>query len=506
MNVADSETSLDSFYNSMVLAYRNNHFSSLETRIKTLKSLRAKFLENSDELLEALHSDLHRSSKQSILVEFSVIVNEIDELIHELPSLMKPTKIRRTAALATTKVRLLPMPVGPVLVIAPFNFPLQLALLPVISALAAGNPVMLRMSTACPATAHAVARLLSVLPQTQACCAHLPRENTLLSRPWGRVMFTGSPNTARYIMRECAATLTPVTLELGGSNPFVICPSAPLTHAAERLVFAKFINAGQMCIAPNYCIVVGDRERYDSIVREVCDTVKEVYTDRPETSPHFCRMARASACPDTRTTVSRALEQGANLVLGSLDGIDEGSRYIPPLVLTDVTAQHDIIQNEVFAPVLPLLHVESFEQAMEVVLSDSPFGSCFQAKPLASMVFTQNKAEARQFCEQVPSGATCVNTAVMQAAARDCPFGGIGESGMGGYHGKRSFEEFTHRKPVLSSFSRLTASVERSLLLPPYPGVSLKRLRMASIRLPHPLQLGAGAVVVAGLVWWGLRK
>jgi aldehyde dehydrogenase (NAD+) len=363
--------------------------------------------------------------------------------------------------LKPARARIERQPVGVVGVISPWNYPVQLALAPVAGALAAGNRVLVKMPEGTPRTSALFARLVAGRfdPAVLSVVTGGPEVGrAFVALPFDHLLFTGSTAVGRQVMRAAAENLTPVTLELGGKSPAIVDCTADVRVAARRIAWGKFVNAGQTCVAPDHVLVHRDVE--SRLVDELVKAVRDFYGDDPSTSADYGRVV------DDRhwRRLRGLLDAGgyASVVCGG--GGDEATRYLAPTILTGVDRDAAVMGEEIFGPILPVLAVDDTEDAIEFVRSGD--------KPLALYVFG-NDAVAERVLEATSSGGACVNATLLHLAVPELPFGGVGESGSGAYHGRTGFDTFSHRKSVLQRPTRPDPSV----MYPPYTRLKDRLLR-----------------------------
>lgn len=417
----------------------------LRKRVRRLHALRAMLTENEAAFEAALWSDLHKSRAEAQLAEISVTVAEINHALRHLRRWSRPRRGSLPPALRPGRARLMSEPLGVVLVIAPWNYPVQLLLDPLVGVLAAGNGAVLKPSELAPSTSALMARLVPrYFPDgaVRVVEGGVPETTELLAQKYDHIVFTGSGTVGRIVMRAAAEHLTPVTLELGGKSPVWFDDDAHLQAAARRLAWAKFTNAGQTCVAPDY--VMTTPERVPALVTALRAAINELWGEDVQ------------GCPDYGRIVN---ERQFDRLVGMLDGVDVAlgggrdrtERYLAPTVVTlpnsgtcpvlGPDAEHPLLREEIFEPILPILPVASAEQAVEAVNRWD--------KPLALYVFTSSARTRRLFERRTSSGAVVHNAGLIHVAASDLPFGGVGPSGMGAYHGIHSWRSFSHLKPVL---------------------------------------------------------
>ena len=410
-------------------------------RAASLRALRAMITDNESAIEAALWADLHKGAGEAQLTEISVVLAEIN---HALRHLRRWTRARRgpvPLALWPARARLVPEPLGVVLVIAPWNYPLQLLLDPLAGVLAAGNTAVLKPSELAPQTSALIARLVpAYFPDgaVRVVEGGVAETTELLAQRFDHIVFTGSGAVGRVVLRAAAEHLTPVTLELGGKSPAWVDDDAHLDQAARRLVWAKFTNAGQTCVAPDY--VMTTPGRVPALVEALRRAISDLWGDDPRASRDYGRVVN-----ERQFDRLVALLDGADVVIGGEH--DRAERYVAPTVVVSAgravgpDAADPLLREEIFGPVLPIVAVESAEQAVEVVNNWD--------KPLALYVFTSSARTRRLFEQRTSSGAVVHDAGLIHVAATGLPFGGVGASGMGGYHGPYSWRAFSHLKPVL---------------------------------------------------------
>lgn len=439
-----------------------------EWRVAQLRALRSLLVDHEDEIAEALHDDLGKSATESWITETGFVVREIDHTLRHLRAWTSPRRVGVPLSLAPGRATLVREPLGVVLVIAPWNYPVQLCLAPLVGALAAGNAVVIKPSEVAPATSAVLARLL---PQhLDASAVHVveggvPETTALLAERFDHIFYTGNGAVGRIVLEAAARHLTPVTLELGGKSPAYVADDADLEVTARRLVWGKFTNAGQTCVAPDY--VIASRSTLRALKPLLAQAIREAFGDDPLESPDYGRIV--SRRHFERLT---ALVDPARVVIGGRS--DEASRYLAPTVV-EVADPDDprelVMREEIFGPVLPLVEVDDLAAAIDVVNR--------RDKPLALYVFTTSEEVRRRFVRDTSSGALGVNIALAHLAVPGLPFGGVGASGMGAYHGERSVELFSHTKSVLSMPTRPDTTV---WVRPPF--TALKQQVVARVAVP----------------------
>lgn len=419
-------------------------------REQQLDGLVAMLLQHASLWEAALKADLGKSDIEAHLTEIGYIVAEARAARRSLRRWMAPTRIAAPLALQPATARSVPEPLGATLIIAPWNYPLHLALAPLVGAIAAGNAAVVKPSELAPATSRLLAQLAPAHldPRSVRIVEGGVDETTaLLEQRWDLIFYTGNGKVARVVAAAAAKHLTPTVLELGGKSPVYVHRSADIPAAARRIAWGKWINAGQTCVAPDYIRV--DREVADELVEQLRVATAEQLGDA-RTSPDFARIVN-----ERHVERLRGLLSGGTVVTGG--EVDADARYIAPTILTDVDEAAPVMQEEIFGPILPVLPVDGVDAFIDTMRG--------RDKPLALYVFARDRDAVRRVERETSSGGLGINVAVAHVGAAGLPFGGVGESGSGAYHGRHSFEAFSHRKAVLS---KSTALDTLRVIYPPF--------------------------------------
>ncbi|WP_026925310.1 aldehyde dehydrogenase family protein [Glycomyces arizonensis] len=429
-------------------------------RLAQLKGLDRMLKEAGDELAAALGEDLGKAAPESFLAEIDFVAAEVRSMRKHLRSWLRPKRVHTPPHLQPAKSYLLREPLGLVLVIGPFNYPVQLTLTPLAGALACGNAVVVKPSESSPATSAALARLLGAYLDPEAVAVvegGAEATSALLGERMDHIFFTGSAKVGRIVAKAAAEHLTPVTLELGGKSPAIVEPGVDLAAAARRIAWAKFMNAGQTCLAPDYVIALDGVG--PELERHLAEAVREMYGHAPAESEDYGRIV------DERSfdRLAAFLDEG-RLVCGG--GHNREARYIAPTVLADVDAKDAVMAEEVFGPVLPILSLETLDEAIAHVNAGE--------KPLALYAFTNADTTKRKLLTRTSSGAVGFNVPTAHIDVPGLPFGGVGASGLGAYHGKWSIETFSHAKAVLE---KPLAPDTMQVVYPPFTSVKEKIMR-----------------------------
>jgi aldehyde dehydrogenase (NAD+) len=431
----------------------------VEWRIGQLQALRAALREDEAKILEALHADLGKSGFEGWLGEVNFLVNEATHAIENLPAWSRPERVATPLFLRPGRCKIHREPLGVALIIGPWNYPLQLMLSPLIGAIAAGNAAVLKPSEVAAETSQLLAELIARHLDADAFATvqgGAVETSRLLEQKFDHVFYTGNAAVGRIVMQAAALHLTPVTLELGGKSPCIVDRSANMNVALRRIVWGKFFNAGQSCVAPDYALV--HRDVASEFVDGVRATIERFYGRDPKDSADYARIVNERHVD----RLAALLEEG-DVVCGG--EIDRSARYVAPTVLRGVSPGGRVMEDEIFGPILPILEVTSVDDAIAFV-NDRP-------KPLALYVFADDRDVQERVLAQTSSGGGCVNDTLAHLGAPGLPFGGVGGSGMGAYHGRHGFETFTHRKGVLHK----STLIDIPLRYPPYDATKIRWTR-----------------------------
>ena len=424
---------------SLIIEKQREFFASGKTldikfRLVILKKLRALIILHEKDIVDALWKDFHKPEFEVIATESRFVIKELNTAIRNLKKWSRARRVYTPVVHFISRSRIIPQPYGQILVLSPWNFPFQLAILPMVGAIAAGNSVILKVSSQVPATAAVIEKILAELPIEVVALikGNHTTNDFLLDQKFDYIFFTGSPGVGKHVMRKAAENLTPVSLELGGKNPCVIAADAKLGFAAKRIAWGKFINCGQTCVSPDYVLV--DARIKEKFLELIINEIKSFYGDNPEKSNDFARVIS----PENVKRLKGLMNSGSIVAGGETD---EESRYVAPTIIKDVKPGDPIMKEEIFGPVLPVIDFQNFEEVYSII-EQNP-------KPLATYIFSRDRKLVREFLTRTRSGNASVNETVMQIASPYLPYGGVGTSGIGRYHGKKSFETFSNMRSVL---------------------------------------------------------
>jgi aldehyde dehydrogenase (NAD+) len=415
--------------------FQTGKTKDIEFRLAQLKALRQAIVENQEKIITAVRSDLNKPTLEAYIFEIGVI-QEIDYAIKRLRKWVKPTSVSTPPDQFPAKARIYPEPLGVVLIISPWNYPFLLAIAPLVGAIAAGNCVILKPSELTSHTSHAIAEIIGKTfdPAYIAVIeGGVETSQAVLAEKFDHIFFTGGTEVGRIVMTAAARHLTPVTLELGGKSPCIVDTEIDLKTTAKRITWGKFVNAGQTCIAPDYLLV--DRRIKPALLEAIKGCIGEFYGDDAAASPDFARIVSDRHF----SRLTGFLGDGSIAIGGQTSA---GDRYIAPTVLDNITPTDAVMRAEIFGPILPVMEYETIQEAIDFINA--------QPKPLALYLFSNNSSLQKQILESTSSGGVCINDTIMHAALSNLPFGGVGDSGMGSYHGKKTFDTFSHFKSVLS--------------------------------------------------------
>jgi aldehyde dehydrogenase (NAD+) len=429
------DTSLQTLFAQQQHFFYTGKTRSVKFRKEALKKLRAAILLHEKALYQALHDDLHKSSFESYASEIGFVLEELRFHLKKVKKWTRPKRVASSITSFPARACLTHEPLGTILIIAPWNYPFQLLMAPLIGAVSAGNTVILKPSEIASHTADVIEKIINSTFEKEyirVVTGGVEVSQTLLKFKFNHIFFTGSPRVGKVVMQAAAKQMVPVTLELGGKSPCIVDETAPLKLAARRIVWGKLLNAGQTCIAPDYLLV------HEKVKAPFIDALKEAirkaYGEDVRRSPDYPRII-------SRANMERlvALLEGANVVYGGHYDLEE--KYFEPTILDEVTFDLPVMQQEIFGPLFPVL---TFHHPDEIIRQVNA-----RPRPLALYVFSKNSTFRRKIIDNIPAGGVTVNDTLMHIVSNKLPFGGVGNSGIGKYHGYFSFETFSNAKPVV---------------------------------------------------------
>ncbi|MDN8709771.1 aldehyde dehydrogenase [Staphylococcus aureus] len=426
------------------ISFRKDQLKKLSKAIKSYES----------DILEALYTDLGKNKVEAYATEIGITLKSIKNARKELKNWTKTKNVDTPLYLFPTKSYIKKEPYGTVLIIAPFNYPFQLVFEPLIGAIAAGNTAIIKPSELTPNVARVIKRLINETFDAnyiEVIEGGIEETQTLIHLPFDYVFFTGSENVGKIVYQAASENLVPVTLEMGGKSPVIVDETANIKVASERICFGKFTNAGQTCVAPDYILV--HESVKDDLITALSKTLREFYGQNIQQSPDYGRIVNLK---HYHRLTSLLNSEQMNIVFGGHS--DEDERYIEPTLLDHVTSDSAIMQEEIFGPILPILTYQSLDEAIAFIHQ--------RPKPLSLYLFSEDENATQRVINDLSFGGGAINDTLMHLANPKLPFGGVGASGMGRYHGKYSFDTFTHEKSYIFKSTRLESGVR----LPPYKG------------------------------------
>ncbi len=442
---------------SIILNEHKEYFHTGETldisfRIRQLKKIKQAIKKYEKEILEALKRDLHKSEFESYITEVVFVLKSAGYAIKHLRSWAKTKKAGTPFVLPGAKSYIYSEPYGTVLIIAPFNYPFQLIFEPLIGAVAAGNCAVLKPSEHMPASAAVINRLIKETFEEKyirVVCGGKGTTSSLINLPFDYIFFTGSVPVGKIVMEAAAKNLIPVTLELGGKSPCIVDKAADLKTAAERIVWGKFLNAGQTCIAPDYLILHEDIK--EDLLEHLKTVIKKFYGEKPSESPDYSRIVNEYQFG----RLVEILKKDASKIICGGD-YNMKDLYISPTLLDNADWQDAAMQDEIFGPVLPVMTFQDTDSLIKMIIN--------RPKPLALYIFTDDKSLFKKINSSISFGGGCLNDTLSHIGSHFIPFGGVGSSGIGACHGKYSFDTFSHKKSIL----KRTTWFSVKFIYPPY--------------------------------------
>lgn len=413
------------------MEYKTNINFRKETLIKLLNTV----ITHENEIIKALYDDFKKPAFESVLTETSYVISELKYTIRNLKKWSKPERVFPSILNFPSTDYIYKEPYGKVLIIAPWNYPFQLSLCPLISAVAAGNQVVVKPSELTPKTSEIIAEIIAKVfdkNHVKVVEGGIEVSQKLLAKRWDYIFFTGSPTVGKIVAKAAAENLTPVTLELGGKNPCIIDETANLKLAAKRIVWGKFMNAGQTCIAPDYILIQKDMKSH--FVEYLKEEITKAYGENPSESPDFARIVNTKNCQRLINMIN-----AERVIFGGQTDINDC--YIAPTLIEETLPFGQVMKEEIFGPILPIITYEN-ETDIDTVISR-------YEKPLSLYIFTENRLFSKQMIQNYSYGGGCVNDVLVHFSNNRLPFGGVGHSGIGAYHGSLSFDTFSHKKSIL---------------------------------------------------------
>lgn len=432
--------------------FRSRNTLDLTFRLKQLKTLHNLIHDHEQEIIDALHSDFRKCAFETYGTEIALSLHEIRYFLRNLPKLMKPEKVKSSIASFPAKSYIYYEPYGTSLILGAWNYPVYLLIAPLTGSMASGNCVILKPSELTSHTSSLLNKMISeTFPSEYICVVEGGPETSgeLINQPFDHIFFTGSERVGRIVYEAAAKNLTPCVLESGGKSPCIVDEDADIELAARRIVWGKFLNGGQTCVAPDY--VYAHKNIKQKLIEKIIQYTIKHFGDDPKQSPDFPRIIN-------KRNFERlsALMKCGKIVLGGVTDKDEN--YISPTILDEISWKDVVMQEEIFGPLLPVMSFETLEVALEEIKNRS--------KPLALYYFSKNRKKQSQILKEVPFGGGCINGVLFQFGSPTIPVGGVGGSGIGKYHGRESFLTFSNKKGVVRKITKL----DFAFIYPPYKG------------------------------------
>ncbi len=454
----DIQQHIDRIFQAQIVNHRVVGKSTAMERISKLKDLQNWIIDNREEIRQAVHQDFSKPAAEVDLSEIWVLVTEIRHVCRHLKKWMRPKKVKPTLAVFPAKGWIQYEPKGVTLIIAPWNFPFNLTISPLISALAAGNCAVIKPSELTPNSSSLMEKMVKELFEEKEVALFQGDKDVaeiLLGKPFHHIFFTGSTRVGRIVMTAAAKHLASVTLELGGKSPTIVDESADLEDAADKITWGKFLNSGQICLAPDYLLVQESvAEKFITFLQK---SIAKKFGKEPQdiqVTPDFARVVNKNHYQRLSSLMDAAIEAGASIDTGGEK--DEKSRYIAPTIFTNVQADSPLMEEEIFGPLLPIMTFRSLEEVINLINS--------KPKPLGIYLFSQNQKNIKQILSNTSAGGTAINDVLTQFLHMNLPFGGVNASGFGKTHGIYGFKAFSNERAVLKNIRRSPLKV----LYPPY--------------------------------------
>ena len=440
--------SVSSIVNKQKEYFYNGHTRSVEVRKNNLKKLYEGVQRFEQEIFQALKLDLNKSVHESFTTEVGYVLKEISFQLKHISSWSKPKRVRTALTHFGSKGKVVPEPYGVTLIIAPWNYPFQLAIAPLVGALAAGNTIVLKPSELTPNVSKVITRMLEELFQEELVAVvegGVEESTALLKEPFDYIFFTGSVGVGKVVMEAAAKQLTPLTLELGGKSPCIVHKDAKIDVTARRIVWGKFLNAGQTCVAPDYMYVHASVK--EQLIEALRHEIEKQYGKEPLHNDNYVRIVSERHFERLCTF----LKDGKTVIGGNYK---KETLHIEPTVLTNVTWESAVMEDEIFGPILPIIEYDNIEDVIDTIQQ--------HPKPLALYVFSEDKGVQKKVTSNISYGGGCINDVVYHLATPYLPFGGVGSSGLGSYHGEESFRTFSHYKSILAQSTAFDMKIRYS--------------------------------------------
>ena len=449
---------IEAIVNSQKVFFKTGKTKTIAYRKQLLKQLQSELINQENLIVKALYNDFKKPEFESVITETAIVLQDLKRTINNINKWAKPKRVFPSLLNFPSSDYLYSEPYGTVLIIAPWNYPYQLALAPLIGAVAAGNTVVLKPSELTPNTSALLSKIIkNVFPPEFVTVVEggVDTSTQLLNQVWDYIFFTGSVGVGKIVAKAAAPNLTPITLELGGKNPCIIDKTANIKLTVKRIVWGKFINAGQTCIAPDYILI--DASIKNKFYEVLKDELITIYSKNPEKSSDFARIIN-------KKNFNRLSEMltNENCIIGGQTNAED--LYISPTIIDEPSLNSKVMEDEIFGPILPVLSFKNLNEVHKIINS--------YPKPLSFYVFSTNTTQAKKLIKEFSFGGGCINDTVVHFANHKLPFGGVGNSGIGAYHGKYTFDTFSHKKAIVKKANWLDIPLRYA----PYSG-KLKKLK-----------------------------
>ena len=441
---------------------------NIKSRVKKLDALKKWIISNEELICTEIKKDFNKGTEEVLLSELKPVLDEIRHAVNHIYDWTREEKVSTPMAFLGTKSKVIMEPKGVTLIIAPWNYPFNLCVGPLVSAIAAGNTAIIKPSENTPHTANLILRMMKEIFQENEVTVFTGDytvSQDLLKLPFDHIFFTGSPQVGKIIMKAAAENLTSVTLELGGRNPVIIDETANIKDAAQKIVWGKFLNSGQTCIAPNYIYV--QESKKEALEKEL---IKQIEIQFPEENSEVTHIVNSSHFERINSLVVNSIKTGSQILHGGNKSIE--TNHISPTLLTDVSLESPIFKDEIFGPVLPILTYNKLEETLKTINEIE--------KPLALYIFSKSKKNQNFIIKNTSAGTTAINETTIQFAQHNLPFGGVNQSGIGKAHGKYGFIEFSNQRAILKQRVGLTSL---KMILPPYSNFKKKLIRFVTFKM-----------------------
>ena len=456
INIEANKNNLLGIYQKVYFNHHNIKNSSSRDRIKKLKKLKKNILLYSDEIKKALFKDFKKHPSEVDITEIYPVTSEINHNIKNISKWMKDEMVKTPITLIGSKSYIKYEPKGTVLIITPWNFPINLTFVSLVNAISAGNSVIIKPSEITNYTSIVIKKIIDKTFNDNEVATVLGGPNTaklLLELKFNHILFIGSPTIGKIVMESASKFLSSITLELGGKSPTIIDEKCNLKNAAKRVAWAKFLNNGQVCIAPDYLLI--NSKIKDKFLNMLAQNIDNLYTNKSHASESYCRIVNKKHFNRLKKLLDDATEKGGKIYYGGKT--EDRDNYIEPTIIENINDKSKIHKEEVFGPILPIYTYESIENAISFINK--------KEKPLALYIFSSNKNNIKKILNNTSSGGVCINHSTLHYSNYHLPFGGINNSGSGRCHGVYGFKEFSNKKSV---FNQLVSKSPTDLLVPPY--------------------------------------